>query len=572
MRRAAAIAALLAVLVAARDVDADDAAADPIRAAQLAASVHRELACSDCHREHGDPVGSCGGCHDAAADALARGGHRDTSLACVDCHGSHDVGGTAPGSRTSRAATAPLCGGCHEDALVAEAAGAHALALAAGDARAPTCSSCHDAHAAVAAPKAAVCGHCHESAEQAWASSVHAGTRGCAACHAPHGEKAARTAGGARTYAGSVARCGACHPGPLDDHVDGLHGVAAELGHPRAPACITCHGAHEVLDEVDPASPVSERRRGEMCGGCHAGAGASFASGAFHHDPSTLGHRAVDWVRAMYLMMIVAVIGGMLLHNGIDFRRRLIDRRKRARPASRATVMRFTVVERIQHWALATSFLTLLFTGLSLRLGWRPVGVSAETWVIWRSWLHRAAAVVFIGLGVAHVAWLFLTARGRVNLAALRPRIRSVRDAACCVGACFYCGPPSRSDWRALVATMKYGLGRAPRRPPQGRFTYAEKMEYYALLWGGLVMTLTGLALWFVTPVLDRAPAWVTNLAAEIHLFEAILAGLAVVVWHFYFTIFRPEVFPLSHAMVSGRIPVHEAEEEHGLEHESQDE
>ena len=99
-----------------------------------------------------------------------------------------------------------------------------------------------------------------------------------------------------------------------------------------------------------------------------------------------------------------------------------------------------------------------------------------------------------------------------------------------------------------------------------GRFTYAEKMEYFALIWGSVVMIVTGLILWFEVPFLNRFKYWVFDLATVLHFYEAVLATLAIVVWHFYFTIFNPHVFPLSKTMLTGRIDREEMEREHALE------
>ena len=540
---------------------------DPARAAELAASVHADLSCSACHREHRQAVEACGSCHQQAAERHAAGAHRGTPLSCVACHGSHAVqAATTPGARTSRPNIAALCGDCHANTAREANTGAHHVALQAGSPNAPTCVTCHRAHDVARAVPADKCGTCHASALLDHERSAHASTVACSTCHATHREPSGLAANGARTYVGSLARCADCHRDQLEDHTRGPHGEAARGGDPNAPACATCHGAHSAISDRDPASPLAPVRRGEVCGTCHLGANAVFATGAYHHDPSELGHRVVDWVRVMYGMMIVVVIAGMLFHNALDFRRRWVDRRKH-RPASGERVARFTLVERIQHWTLAISFLTLLGTGFSFHFGWRPISMDPATWAAWRSGLHRGAAIVFMALSVVHVGWLALTRRGRMNLAALRPRIRSVTDAICFVACCLRLGPPSTADWRALVETIKYNLGRAPSRPAQGRFTYAEKMEYYALVWGGIVMVGTGLALCFVTPLLDRFPAWTAHLAGVIHFYEATLAGLAIIVWHFYSTMFRPDVFPLSRAMISGDIPSSEAAEEHPLEH-----
>jgi hypothetical protein len=51
-----------------------------------------------------------------------------------------------------------------------------------------------------------------------------------------------------------------------------------------------------------------------------------------------------------------------------------------------------------------------------------------------------------------------------------------------------------------------------------------------------------------------------------VHYYEAVLATLSIVVWHFYYTIFNPDVFPLSKTMVTGRISREEMERDHALE------
>ena len=110
---------------------------------------------------------------------------------------------------------------------------------------------------------------------------------------------------------------------------------------------------------------------------------------------------------------------------------------------------------------------------------------------------------------------------------------------------------------------MKYNVGLSSEQPRQGRFTYAEKMEYFALVWGGVVMIVTGLVLWFEVPFLNRFPFWSFQLATVVHLYEALLASLAIVVWHFYFTMFNPDVFPLSKVMITGQLTREEMEHEH---------
>jgi hypothetical protein len=72
------------------------------------------------------------------------------------------------------------------------------------------------------------------------------------------------------------------------------------------------------------------------------------------------------------------------------------------------------------------------------------------------------------------------------------------------------------------------------------------------VVWGGAVMILTGGLLWATDFILTWLPKVVLDVATAIHLYEAILATLAVLIWHFYSVIFDPDVYPLDAAVLSG--------------------
>jgi cytochrome b subunit of formate dehydrogenase len=80
-------------------------------------------------------------------------------------------------------------------------------------------------------------------------------------------------------------------------------------------------------------------------------------------------------------------------------------------------------------------------------------------------------------------------------------------------------------------------------------------VEYWAFLWGSVVMAVSGLLLWFNTFTLRNFPTWVSDAATAVHYYEAILATLAIVVWHFYMVIFDPEVYPMDVAWLTGKVP-----------------
>ncbi|MGD2109436.1 MAG: hypothetical protein PVI86_08595, partial [Phycisphaerae bacterium] len=100
-------------------------------------------------------------------------------------------------------------------------------------------------------------------------------------------------------------------------------------------------------------------------------------------------------------------------------------------------------------------------------------------------------------------------------------------------------------------------LGASRDRPQFGRFSYMEKCEYWALIWGSVIMTVTGVLLWFDNYFVDRwsLPKGVLDIALVIHYYEAWLATLAILVWHGYSTIFGPHVYPMNPAWLTGKMP-----------------
>jgi cytochrome b subunit of formate dehydrogenase len=91
-------------------------------------------------------------------------------------------------------------------------------------------------------------------------------------------------------------------------------------------------------------------------------------------------------------------------------------------------------------------------------------------------------------------------------------------------------------------------------------------MEYWAVIWGTMIMGLTGLIIWMKLDVTAFLPRWVVDVALTIHYYEAVLACVAIVVWHFYHVIFDPDVYPLNPACWDGRVSRHWQHEEHPLE------
>ncbi|MFC1557591.1 cytochrome b/b6 domain-containing protein, partial [candidate division KSB1 bacterium] len=104
----------------------------------------------------------------------------------------------------------------------------------------------------------------------------------------------------------------------------------------------------------------------------------------------------------------------------------------------------------------------------------------------------------------------------------------------------------------------KYHIGRAESPPEFDKYDYMQKLEYWALIWGSVIMIITGFILWFPEFYTRFLPSWAFKVTETVHYFEAWLASLAIVVWHFFLVILHPEEYPMSLSWIHGRITVKE--------------
>ena len=189
------------------------------------------------------------------------------------------------------------------------------------------------------------------------------------------------------------------------------------------------------------------------------------------------------------------------------------------------------------HGLVMVSFPVLVYTGFALKYPeswWAAPVIRWEADLGLRGWLHRIAAVVLLGALSFHLIHLIRSRRARACIAAMRPGL---------------------DDFRELKHRLRYYLGLAPDPPHGVKLGYIEKSEYLAFLWGTAVMALTGFLLWFNNFALRWFPKWVSDAATAVHFYEAILASLAILVWHFYWVIFDPAVYPMDTTWWSGCPP-----------------
>jgi cytochrome b subunit of formate dehydrogenase len=86
------------------------------------------------------------------------------------------------------------------------------------------------------------------------------------------------------------------------------------------------------------------------------------------------------------------------------------------------------------------------------------------------------------------------------------------------------------------------------------------------MMWGSVVMGITGALLWFENTSIRLFTKLGYDVSRTVHLYEAVLATLAIVVWHFYFVIFNPDVYPMNLSWLTGWLSEKEMREDHPLE------
>jgi formate dehydrogenase gamma subunit len=568
-------------------------------AKSAAASVHSMLgepACASCHgnvheltaAENLSP-GKCVDCHAEEVKELkssihgqaAKNGDPDAPK-CESCHGPiHSV---KPSSQAAsgvfRRNLPDTCATCHSDAgfrsrhripvahpVTSYKQSVHGRAVELGK-EAATCSSCHGSHDIYPAidPRSRVnhwrvpetCAQCHQEIARQFKESVHgeavkAGVRDapvCVDCHGEHLIIDPRSPSSPLNAMNvSAETCGRCHGDPrlalrnelpadrLPSYAESYHGLAIKEGRVTAANCASCHGVHSILRSSDPRSTVNTANLRKTCGVCHKGViAAKFGIGRVHvATDGAENHPMVKWIRWTYWVLIPATLGFMALHNLLDFLAKLI--RRKPRRESGEVVLRMNLWFRIAHWGIMVSFPTLVFTGFALKYPeswWSKPLLLWESGVGVRGGLHRTAAIVMIMATLYHCVHLALKKRDRSFLWAMIPTIKDATD---------------------MLHVFRYNLGLTKQEPKFAKFNYAEKMEYWAFLWGTVVMGVSGFLLWFNNFTLRHFPKWVADAATAVHWYEALLATFSILIWHFYLVIFDPMVYPMDTAWLNGKIP-----------------
>lgn len=310
------------------------------------------------------------------------------------------------------------------------------------------------------------------------------------------------------------------------------------------------------------------------CGDCHS-AGSPFFFGAVLERPfgpdgqpvwitqsAMLGYTGaaprydgpVGAIAAFFEWLTIVVIALLVGHIALESFRRFRSRGRSDEPAAGTPVQRFNDHFRAQHLLLMISVLLLFLSALFL-VGLRFSGAAwaaalsgalggADFWRV----VHRIGGALLVFVSVYHLVYSLIHEEGRRDFRLLLPRT---------------------DDFRHLWDNLRWFLGASPKPPAFGRFTYFEKFDYWAVFWGCVIMIGTGLGMWFPELVVRVAPGLspaVFDALKEAHAHEALLAFLAIVIWHLYNVHLRPGRFPLNWLWVHGRADLEELRRERPLD------
>jgi len=225
-----------------------------------------------------------------------------------------------------------------------------------------------------------------------------------------------------------------------------------------------------------------------------------------------------------------------------------VDILKRPRPR---VYERFNIHHRIQHFFMAFPFTMLVITGWPMRFPELQVSRLASSLVGGVEVvgiLHRIFGVMLVLVSIYHLTYLaVMYLKGKRSKAML----------------------PNWNDAKEALGDVMYWLGKRPDRPRFGRYNWIEKVEYYAVLWGTAVMILSGIIIWVPQWVTNFLPGWTVAASVIVHGYEALLAGLAIFLWHFYWVHLHPDVYPMSVVWLTGKLTEKEMQHHHPRELES---
>jgi cytochrome b subunit of formate dehydrogenase/mono/diheme cytochrome c family protein len=206
--------------------------------------------------------------------------------------------------------------------------------------------------------------------------------------------------------------------------------------------------------------------------------------------------------------------------------------------------VRFTRLERVEHLTLLISFTILAVTGIPQKYvgqGWAEAMIAGMGGIEIVRWIHHASAIILLLGSVFHLVAAGYRVFVLHRSLSIMPQIKDAID---------------------MLTDVAYNLGLRRQRALTDRYNYGEKIEYWAVVWGTVIMAITGFMMWNPITTSRFFPGDYIPAAKAAHGGEAILAVLSILIWHFY----HVHIKRFNKSMFTGKITAEEMEHEHPLE------
>ncbi|MBC8247727.1 MAG: cytochrome b/b6 domain-containing protein [Deltaproteobacteria bacterium] len=212
-------------------------------------------------------------------------------------------------------------------------------------------------------------------------------------------------------------------------------------------------------------------------------------------------------------------------------------------------IKRFSPIQRLFHLALMLSFAIQAVTGvvrIYISTEWGQSLASLMGGYSGALEIHKYVGLFMLFLFVVHAVYLLWIIDWRRF-----PRSIYGPDSIL----------PRLEDLDQMVQHSWWLIGKA-QWPRLDRWSYWEKMDYFGVVWGMVIIGSTGLILFWPTISSLYMPGWGLNIALWIHRIEAFLAMGHVFIIHFFIGHLRRENFPMDLAMFEGSVDLEKTRHE----------
>jgi cytochrome b subunit of formate dehydrogenase len=211
-------------------------------------------------------------------------------------------------------------------------------------------------------------------------------------------------------------------------------------------------------------------------------------------------------------------------------------------------VERMTLCQRVIHGVLILAILMLVLSGLALAYhghDWAHALIAMMGGFGGRAFVHRAGAVLLLLVAVYHLVASVVSARYQRDLRSSVPRPADVK-----------------AGWAGFLYRT---LGRG-EPPKYGHYTPSQKFQYWLIVLGLLVMSLSGAVLWSPKASLELFPKSFSDLMLVIHSSQAQFAFILLIAWHLWDVHLAGGNFPMNPAWLTGKMREDLFRAQHGAE------